>query len=90
MIAMFDHVVIYIIYIHIICNQKPGEEENILKRNHGLKIGLGCHLHEANVAYLNLSSPASEEIVCKLPRDPPKRFTAFDGTMDDLDDMLNL
>ena len=26
-------------------------------------------LAEANVAYLNLSSPSSEEIVCKLPRD---------------------
>lgn len=27
------------------------------------------YLHNANVAYLNLSSPASEEIVCKLPRE---------------------
>ena len=61
-----------------------------MKRNHGLKIGLGCHLHEANVAYLNLSSPASEEIVCKLPRDQPKRFIAFDVTMGDINDLLTL
>eukprot|EP00439_Symbiodinium_sp_Y106_P074236 s2476_g14.t1 len=27
------------------------------------------YLHNANVAYLNLSSPSSNEIVCKLPRE---------------------